>query len=56
MVEFLRKYLNETTFEVLKIVIPALAAGSVCGLILSSVLNHEIAEMNSRATLEVPCP
>ena len=57
MIEFLRKHLDETTFEVLKLVGIGLAVGGILGMILGAVLNHEIAEVNeARATLEVLCP
>jgi hypothetical protein len=57
MVKFFREHLDETTFEVLKLVGIGLAVGGVLGTILGVVLNHEIAEVNAaRATQEAPCP
>jgi hypothetical protein len=57
MVEFLRKHLDETTFEVLKLVSLAFAVGGVIGAILGAILNNEIAEVNAaREAVEVLCP
>ena len=58
MIKFLRKYLDKTAAEIVELAVLVLAAAVIGGLLLSTVLNHEIAEMNETrtATLEVPCP
>jgi Mg2+/citrate symporter len=49
--------LSETAAEIVELAVLAIAAGVIGGLLLSSVLNHEIAEVNAaRVTLEIPCP
>jgi hypothetical protein len=56
--KFLRESrLSETAAEIVELAVLAVAAGVIGGLLLSGVLNHEIAEVNAaRAILEVPCP